>query len=115
MKMLLLTITHTTRSVDLQVPAEVPLGTLLPTLVELCVQDRRIPIHSSQWSLWEPDKDFSLDPRRSLLESDIVDGTILHLRLPREQTRRPQQTFQPQTIQPDAESGGIGVRWNSLN
>ena len=113
MKTILLTIIGTTRSMDLELPAEVPVGSLLPTLVKLCAFERGVLIFSSQWSLWSTPTRAYLDPARSLLEADVVDGAQLHLRfLKARQEERP--TFQPKTIQPSEESGGIGVRWNAL-
>jgi hypothetical protein len=110
MKMLLLTITSTTCKTDLELPAEVPLASIFPTLIQLCVKDRNIPIYPSEWSLWDEETHAYLDPRRSLQEADIVDGAILYLRLWREQESP--RTFQPEIIPPGEESGGIGVRWN---
>ena len=117
MKMLLLTIASTTHSVDLELPAEVPLGSILPALVKFCVQKPEIPAYSTRYSLWKAENNTPLAPQRSLLEADIVDGEVLHLRLPNEQEQeqvRP-QTFQPETIRPGEESGGIGVRWKPLD
>jgi hypothetical protein len=121
MPTLLITITTTQRSTDLEIPADVPIAQLLPRLVTLCVNNPEAQIE--QWALWSPETRTPLDQRQSLLEAGIVDGAMLVLQgassaimqpAARQSAIKQQDSpdFQPHTIQPSAESGGIGVRWH---
>ncbi|MBV9691263.1 MAG: EsaB/YukD family protein [Ktedonobacteraceae bacterium] len=121
MPTLLITITTTQSSTDLEIPADVPIAKLLPRLVTLCVNSPEAQM--GQWALWSPETRTPLDQRQSLLEAGIVDGAMLLLQgaspailqpAARQPATRQQDSpdFQPRTIQPSTESGGIGVRWH---
>jgi WXG100 protein secretion system (Wss), protein YukD len=112
MRTLLITIATPNHQVDLEIPAEVPIADLLPSLVKLCVSGLWAH-HTPQWSLWSSETHAPLDLSYSLLDADIVDGATLTLQavLPTEK-QADNATFQPETLQPSRETGGIGVRWN---
>jgi hypothetical protein len=120
MQTLLVTVVVLEKSFDLQVPAEVPVGKLIPMLLEICDSKRSlVPQRSrAQWTLSIANSDIALPALASLLDAGVVDGTILLLQdsssLGRlQQTPEPQQTFRPVDIQPGEQTGDIGVRWNT--
>jgi len=108
------------RRIDLKLPAEIPVRDLFPKLLELCgpqlAQSQEV---LSQWLLVLPSREIALPPNRSLRECGIVDGDMLALRnnvsFVAKQQQASTQVFRPQAIQPSADTGGIGVRWNIPN
>lgn len=117
MPMLLITVTGPLQSVDLQVPAELPISDLLPTLLEICCAPTEAVAANAAWQVVYGNK--LLPPDRGLSELAVPDGAILRLQnqasplvraLPTEQ-QRPQQ-FIPRNISPSRNTGGIGVRWS---
>lgn len=118
MQTVFITLAGPTRQIDLKVPAEVPIGDLLPRVLELC-GSHLIPPHmlSAQWHLVLPDRGVTLSPARSLQDNGIVDGSVLLLQdsatvAAARQQQAMSQPFRPQFIQPGANTGGIGVKWN---
>jgi hypothetical protein len=98
---------------DLELPAEVPIASLLPALVKLCVNEEQA--NAGSWSLWVSEMRIALNPSRTLLDARIVDGTTLALESKSAVRLAPKQfasPFQPKTVRPGAGSGGIGVKWN---
>ncbi|GCF10020.1 EsaB/YukD family protein [Dictyobacter arantiisoli] len=119
MQTVLVTIVGSENRFDLQVPAEVPVGKLIPMLLEICDFNRTsIPQRGrAQWTLSMADSDTALPAIASLLDAGVVDGCILLLqdtsspaRL--RQAQEPQPTFRPVNIEPGENTGNIGVRWN---
>ena len=117
MQTVIITLISSERQIDLKLPAEVAVGDLLPKLLELCssrlaqTQDAL-----SQWRLILPSKGLTLPLNRSLRDCGVVDGAVLWLQdsasaVVRQQPIAP-PTFRPQIIQPSANTGGIGVKWN---
>lgn len=120
MQIVLLTLVGPARQVDLKLPAEVPTGTLLPKLLEICGGPQQAQADLSQWRLVIPGKKTVLSPDRSLLDCGVIDGAVLLLQdyasFASEQQRLAQAgTFRPQAISPSASTGGIGVKWNIPN
>lgn len=111
---LLLTIIGPTGSIDVELPAEIPIRILLSKLVSLCVSDQQT--HSRQWALWLAGTHRPLDNVQSLFNAGVVDGAVLMLRYdsPSIQQQEDKPIFQLQTLYPGEESGGIGVRWHNL-
>jgi hypothetical protein len=119
MQTVLLTLIGPTRQIDLRLPAEIPIGDLLPILLELCGPDD--PEHASvntqpSWGLVFPANSAVLPPARSLRACGVVDGAILLLQdaaaFAAQQRQADDPSFRPQALLPSAETGGIGVRWN---
>lgn len=119
MPMLLITVTGPQQSVDLQVPGELPISDLLPTLLEIyCASTEAVPVQANaSWQIVYGNKLLPLD--RGLSELAVPDGAILRLQnqasplvraLPAEQ-QKPRQ-FVPRNISPGRNTGGIGVRWS---
>jgi uncharacterized ubiquitin-like protein YukD len=119
MQMLLITVAGPQQSIDLQVPGELPISDLLPTLLEVCCSpaEATAPLSGTSWQVVYSNKFLPLD--RALSELAVPDGAILHLQnqaaplvraLPAEQ-QRPRQ-FMPRNISPDRNTGGIGVQWS---
>ena len=114
MQTILVTITAPDKSMDLEVPGELPLGELLPELVKLCGPQSAEAIGDSfSWFLRFPEGN-PLDANRSLIEAEVMDGAVLVLQdrqsLARERARSIQ--FQPRPVSPSRETGGIGIHWN---
>lgn len=115
MQTVLLTLIGPTRQIDLRLPAEVPIGELLPILLDLC--GPQASPHGPVWCLVLPTHRMVLPPTHSLHACGVVDGAILLLQpnqpafvAPQPQASSP--SFHPQGLLPSAETGGIGVRWN---
>ena len=115
MQTVLLTIRGPDRSIDLKLPAEVPVSELMPKILELCGpgldKDRR-------WRLFLASTGVSLNAGKSLNEAGVVDGSLLLLGESETAMRSQQQRsrpFNPRAIQPGEHSGGIGVRWHVPN
>lgn len=121
MQMLLITIIGPQQRLDLQVPGEMPLSDLLPSLLELCVPS---VMHVSKetrpviWQLLCQQKPLSQE--RSLIDADVVDGALLVLQNQEEQMTQPlpltepvHQHFTPRTVTPGRSMSGIGVTWSS--
>lgn len=119
MQTLLVTIVGFESSFDLQVPAEVPVGKLIPMILKICAFPQ---MHSAQpgrtkWTLSIADSNTTLPAMASLLDAGVADGTILLLEdasSPRrsQQIPEPQQVFRPTNIEPGEYTGDIGVKWN---
>lgn len=116
MHTILITIQGPRRSVDLEVPGELPISELIPVLLELCGP---IPLNAAQpasflwasWGLRPVDSRQILAPNRSLIEAGVVDGAVLQLHHMEAliQHRRPDTTFTPRPV--EQHPGGIGVSW----
>lgn len=117
MRSVLVTVDAPHESLDLELPAEVPLRELLPILLELC----RLPVTppgpsgaaaSSVWALGVAGLG-PLPSSRSLAESEIVDGARLLLQdsLTWRQPRPSDTSAGVRTGAPRRSASGIGVRW----
>jgi uncharacterized ubiquitin-like protein YukD len=113
MQTVFVTLVSPVRRVDLKLPAEVPVGALLPRLLDLG------EIHQAQaqqWRLVVLARRLAVPPNRTLRDFGVVDGQILSLldqaSFQAFQQQAPVQPFRPQVIAPDASTGGIGVKWN---
>ncbi len=114
MQTVLTTINGPGRSIDLELPGEVPIHDLLPELVKLWEPSpQEASTDSLHWILAIADGG-SLDTSRSLIESGVVDGTVLSLRDSTSWAREREQATQltPGVVMPGPETGGIGIRWN---
>lgn len=118
MQTVLITLVSPEQTIDLRLPAEVPVGDLIPRLREICGARRSDDASSANLS-WH--LQFSSDNRpfaadRSLSEAGVVDGAIILLQpgsiREQKQEQRPSPAFQPKSIQPEERSGGIGVKWH---
>jgi hypothetical protein len=115
MQTILVTITGPGKSMDLEVPGEIALYELLPELVQLCGSSSsgEVTGESLSWILRLPTGGM-LDARRSLIESEIMDGAVLVLQDSQAPAREraPARQFQPPPVTPSRETGGIGIHWN---
>lgn len=117
MRTLVVTLIGPDQCVDLQLPAEIPLLEILPTLVELGVPHAPSSASSppSGWQLMMASSGAVLEMNRSLDELGIVDGAILLLReqtWPRGKRMSLPSSAQPRpgAMQSSPQMGGIGVR-----
>ncbi|HTK06036.1 MAG TPA: EsaB/YukD family protein [Ktedonobacteraceae bacterium] len=112
MQMLLITITSSRQNIDLQVPGELPISDLLPTLLEICSPTEAAAIQANvAWQVVYDQKALPLE--RTLSELAVPDGAILRFQplarnLHTEQ-KRPRR-FVPGNILPGRDTGGIGVQ-----
>lgn len=118
MHTLLITIITTQRSIDFEVPAEVPVSILLPKLLELCGTQSRISdqAYPSAWHLRLLGAAAPINAAQSLLEAGVTDGAVLvlqHVQVALTRQREARRSFVPGDVPPSAETGGIGVRWNA--
>lgn len=120
MQTVFITLVGPVRRVDLKLPAELPIVELLPKVMELFGPRLVHPqAMFSSWYLALPGNGGPLPSTRSLLDAGIVDGAVLFLQNGAVPAARQQQAaasaFRPQAIQPSANTGGIGVKWNLPN
>ncbi len=121
MQTLLITLVGLQQRLDIQVPGEMALSDLLPSLLELCVPavaDFAKETQQGTWQLLHQQKPLPLE--RSLIETDVVDGSLLILQNQEEQMTQPLEPiesapphFAPKTVTPGHTSGGIGISWSS--
>ncbi len=121
MHTLLITITTTQGSIDIEVPGETLVEDLLPKLVDICIPQlpRTTQAHPIRWHLRIQDTLTPLKTTQTLLEAGIADGAIVQLQqtsigtLPQRERETRKTQFIPETILPSKQTGGIGVRWHS--
>jgi len=118
MHTLLITIATSQHSTDLEIPAEVPIGDLMPKLLDLCGPQppNAAQTQPSRWYLRLLDTPTPLIPTQSLLDAGVKDGAILVLQdttaeAQPPQQKREEQLFTPQDMLPSKETGGIGITW----
>ncbi len=115
MQMLFVTVIGPQRTIDLELPGDVPIKELLPTLISLCGSPGTSPIPTDDytWGLGVADTVESLPVSSSLIAGKVVNATILRLRKLSSSASgfRQKDKFAPKTIQPDTISG-IGIRWS---
>lgn len=118
MQTVLLTLIGSSRRIDLQLPAEVPIGDLMLKLLELC-EPRQAHFELAQWRLVIQDRGIALPPVRSLHDCGVVDGARLLLQeyssFVSQQQQAQSPAFRPRALPPSEHTGGIGVRWNLPN
>jgi WXG100 protein secretion system (Wss), protein YukD len=115
MQMLFVTVIGPQRTIDLELPGDVPIKELLPTLISLCGSPGSSPIRmdACTWGLGVADAPALLPVSNSLIAGKVVNGTILWLRKLSSSVSgfRQKEKFAPETIQPGT-TGGIGIRWS---
>ncbi len=112
---LLVTIRGPLKTLDLELPGDVPVGELIPLFLEICGPGKLDPQEMLQApaSLQVAGASTPLPSDKTLIDADVSDGTILVL----ETNYLPligSQQFVPKTVRPDAKKRGIGVTWESL-
>ncbi|HZU68519.1 MAG TPA: EsaB/YukD family protein [Ktedonobacteraceae bacterium] len=117
MQTLLVTIIGPRRTIDLEMPGEVPIRELIPIILALCGPTAVSGPHSdpSVWGLGVVDADRPLPSSSSLSAEKLVNGTILQLQelsAWSANRRVHKKAFMPRTITPTPATGGIGVRWS---
>lgn len=98
---------------DLELPAEAPVGDLVPLLLEAFALAPANPTDAANmWMLRIPNG-APLHPARSLLDAGIVDGMPLALQdVMSFQMERQRAVAMAQQIPATPSTGGIGIRWN---
>ncbi len=108
---LLVTVQGTRRKLDVELPGDVPVGELLPLLLQMCGMSRSDP---DKWAVSLSGTGRLLQARRTLFENRIFDGAVLLLRradvaLSRgESPRREARQEIPASV---VQSGSIKITW----
>jgi hypothetical protein len=106
--------------VDLELPGDVPVQELIPLLLVMCGSPHNISLPQSQpaVNLQIADAPTPLAPHLTLIDARVFDGAVLLL-----QTSQPSsilveslapRQFLPKSVQPGADTGGIGITWDRL-
>jgi hypothetical protein len=115
---LLVTIRGPHKTMDLELPGNVPVDELIPLLLEICDPQTNDPQTLRQVSLSLAGTSVPLSSRTTLIEANIYDGAVLVLQTkhtPPPVAERPMpQNFVPKSVQPATNTGGIGVTWQTL-
>ena len=116
----LLVTVHGFKTVDMEVPSDVPVSELVPVLLEICAADKDDPQKWQQASarLRVAGMPVPLSLERTLIEADVRDGAILVLETNDapsllDETLAPRQ-LAPRSRRPGVETGGIGVTWEKV-
>jgi hypothetical protein len=103
------------RSIDLELTEEAPVGELIPLLVELhgIGTGNRNLDGAQVWGVG-PWGGNPIPPAISLEKAQIADGAILVLQdLASWHKRHHQQAARPVPVPANAQTGGIGIKWNT--
>jgi hypothetical protein len=117
---LLVTLRGPLKTLDLELPGDVPVSELLPLFLEICGSHQNDPPISLQASvsLQVAGMSAPLQSDKTLMDGGVRDGTVLVLQtnhLPSTAAESPgPQPFIPKTVRPDANTRGIGVTWETL-
>ncbi len=117
---LLVTLSGPLKTIDLELPGDVAVGELLPFLLEMYgSQENASPaLLQAPILLQVAGTRAPLSPDKTLIDAGVYDGTVLMLQTkhspsPQAERLAPQQ-FVPKSVQADANTGGIGVTWKTL-
>lgn len=78
---ILVTIKGSQCNIDLEVPGEIPIGDLIPPLLEICGSKLSYyaPNYLSKWGLGLEGSAHPLAPNLTLVDTDVMDGSVLVL------------------------------------
>ena len=115
---LLVTVQGTQRKLDVELPDDVPVGDLIPLLLEMCSHSTELAAGAGQsktsWMLQVASLNQPLGATKTLSESGVLDGDILLLQAPgtlsREGAKIGEKGF-PRSIEAGPQTGMIGVTW----
>jgi WXG100 protein secretion system (Wss), protein YukD len=117
---LLVTLRGPLKTIDLELPGDIAMGELIPLLLEICGFQKNDPRALSQTNagLQVAGTYTPLPLEKTLIDAGVCNGTVLVLQTQGERTppsynAAPQQAG-PRWVQPAADTGGIGVVWDSL-
>jgi WXG100 protein secretion system (Wss), protein YukD len=117
MRTVLVTVDTPRQRADLELPAEAPVGDLLPLLLDALIlaATPHTAEAANAWMLRTSDG-APLHPARSLIDGGIVDGMRLVLQdvasFQMERQRAAASQPLPQQVSAGPSTGGIGIRWN---
>jgi hypothetical protein len=100
-------------SIDLELPGDIAVHTLILALLEVCGVQASLPQFKGpiEWGLGLKNSNSPFDPTRSLVDAGVLDGAELTLQSRQTWSTRPvPPPFVPRTIQPG--QGGISITWN---
>jgi uncharacterized ubiquitin-like protein YukD len=110
---LLVTVQGTQRRLDVELPADVPVGELIPLLMEMCNQPMEFGANQSRspWTLYVTNLNQPLGATQTLAEGGVLDGDILLLQAPGTVIGETREKGAPRPIAASPQSGMIGVSW----
>ncbi|HLG62088.1 MAG TPA: EsaB/YukD family protein [Ktedonosporobacter sp.] len=122
MQTLLVTVRGPRRSVDMELPGDIPISDLLPLLLEMCGPPGLSAVKTNNlraaWCLKLAHAGEPLKTSLTLIDAQVLDGAVLLLQemivLPQQAVPVQQQQsreFRPRTILPGQSTGGIGIVW----
>ena len=116
METVLVTVSGPLRRVDLEMPGDVPISELIPTLLQVCGPHGMLAAPLNDASAWGLGSQTGgpFPQTRSLIECGVVDGALLVFQDAlswQEQQARPagRAVVVPPAVQTP---GGMGIRWN---
>lgn len=115
MRTVLVTVDTPRQHADVELPAEAPVGDLLPLLLDAFTLAPTLAAAeaANAWMLRAPNGQ-PLHPTRSLADGGIVDGMRLTLQdaASFQMERQRAAAALPQQLPAGPSTGGIGIRWN---
>lgn len=106
---LLVTVQGTRRKLDIELPGDVPVGELLPLLLQICGISRP---DASKWAVSMSSTGRVLQAKRTLSESRVFDGEILLLRRADGAVRQGEALHRERRQQlPATQDGPIKITW----
>jgi hypothetical protein len=119
---LLITVRGPLKTVDLELPGDVPVSELLPILCEICdsLEDAITTSPRILPSLRVADTPTPLRPQQTLIDAGLFDGAVLLLLTNQSSAifpvvvDAPSGKFVSRSVRPAEESGGIGITWETL-
>ena len=116
----LVTVCGSLKTLDLELPGDVPVSELIPLLLKICGsgEDTTQAFRQADARLRVAGMAGTLSSDKTLVDAGICDGTVLVLQASGspsllDESLAPQQ-FMPRSVQPDVNTGGVGVTWVAL-
>jgi hypothetical protein len=112
---LLVTIRGPLKTLDLELPGDVPVGELIPLFLEICGPGKNDPqaMLQAPASLQVAGSSTPLPSDKTLIDADVSDGAVLVLQANHLSPVGSEQ-FVPKTVRPNTKTRGIGVTWERL-
>lgn len=108
---LLVTVQGTRRKLDVELPGDVPVGELLPLLLQMCGISRPDP---GRWAVSLSGTGRVLHARRTLFENRVFDGEVLLLRrsdVALSRVEAPRQEERQEALAPGPRGESITITW----
>jgi WXG100 protein secretion system (Wss), protein YukD len=116
----LVTVRGPSRTVDLELPGDVPVGELVPILLEICGAEEDASQEGRQAppGLWVAGTPGPLSSDTTLVDAGVYNGAVLGLQTDGYQPplgdELAARQHVPRSVEPGVNTGGIGVTWEAL-